>query len=124
MGDFWKEVRCLSQHHKNSSNLPTVDGITGDQNISDMWASKLEILLNSGNGHDHDCLLEVLYSSSFCSSDLDIVSISSNTILTALSHLKLGKSDGSGLSSDHWVHAAPAIAGLLASLFTLARLLA
>lgn len=31
---------------------------------------------------------------------------------------KLGKSDGSGLSSDHWVHAVPAIAGLLASLFT------
>ena len=82
-----------------------------------MWASKLKILLNSGNGHDHDCLLEVL-SSSLCSSDLDVVSISSNTILTALSHLKLGKSDGSGLSSDHWVHAAPAIAGLLASLFT------
>ena len=57
-------------------------------------------------------------SSTISSADLSAVHFTSETVLTALHHLKPGKSDGTDLGSDHFIHAAPAIADLLASFFT------
>jgi hypothetical protein len=56
--------------------------------------------------------------SSLSSDDLSFVSFSSDSVLSALKRLKPCKSDGSSLSSNHFIHAAPVIAPLLASVFT------
>ena len=50
--------------------------------------------------------------------DLKTVSILEEYIVDAFSHIKRGKSDGSALVSDHFIHVLPAICSSLASLFT------
>ena len=46
------------------------------------------------------------------------MTVSSNTVLECLGHLKRNKSDGSALSSDFFTYSAPVIADSLASFFT------
>ena len=47
--------------------------------------------------------------SSVTPGDLDCISISSDCIAEAFSHIKRGKSDESNLTSDHFLSTAPAV---------------
>ena len=57
-------------------------------------------------------------SDSLSSFNLESIQFSPKYILQAICNLKLSKSDGSGLSSDHLVNAAPVISSTLADLCT------
>ncbi len=114
--EFWSEVKHVNRSRKKQSPVPSVDGVTGSNNIANLFSSKLDCLLNSqvssGSGLLHSL------SSGVSSDDLSFVKFSTDSVLSSLKHLKPCKSDGSALSSDYFIHAAPVIAPLLASLFT------
>ncbi len=83
--------------------------------MSRLWASKLRSLLKSKDASARDHLL---VSTSLSADDILAVRFINDRVLAALHHLKYGKSDSTDLGSDHFVHAAPVIVDLLASLFT------
>ena len=86
-------------------------------NISQHFSSKLQSILNSGTSDARDALLDSI-NSSVTPGDLDCISISSDCVAEAFSHIKCGKSDDSNLTSDHFLSAAPAVNSFLASFFT------
>ncbi len=45
--DFWKEVHRIHKHPRSCGSVPTVDGVSGDTHISELWSAKLQTLLNS-----------------------------------------------------------------------------
>ena len=114
--DFWHHV-----HRVNKSKKPplstSVDGVNGTENISGLFSSKLQSILNSQDTSDRDSLLSYL-SSSLSSTEIQSFSINEECVLDAFSHLKRGKSDGSNLVSDHVIHALPVLTSLLAKMFT------
>ena len=57
-------------------------------------------------------------SDSIDSSSLSSVCVSQETVCDAISQLKLGKCDGSSLSSNHFVHAKEVLCVNLSKLFT------
>ena len=65
---------------------------------------KLRGILNSQDACGRDSLLSSL-SSSLSVDDLVGISISEECVDGAFAHLKCGKSDGSGIVSDHLIHA-------------------
>lgn len=44
---FWKEIKKLNQ--SNAPIVSTVDGVTGTKNVTEMWKTHFEMLLNSSN---------------------------------------------------------------------------
>ena len=92
-----------------------MDGVQGPANISQHFASKIQLTLNSENSDSRDALFHSI-NSSLTSSDLTHLSISYDCVSEAFRHIKRGKSDN--LASDHFISAAPAISSFLASLFT------
>ena len=90
-----------------------VDGVCGDDNIAELWASQLKCLLNSNSGD-----LSLTVHSKISSTGLSELSVSDLDVCEALQRLKGGKKETDNLSSDHLHHAAPVIAAPLATLFT------
>ena len=60
-------------------------------------------VLNSANNSVNRSKLITTVSDSLCSSDLALVSVTPSIVLEASSHLKRGKSDGTTLSSNHFI---------------------
>ena len=92
----------------NNSQKPpsacSIDGHSGVSNISHVFSSKLQGILNSQDISERDSLHSHI-SHSLQSDDLASVTISEECVIEAFSHLKRGKSDGSVLLSDHLIHA-------------------
>ena len=109
---FWSDVRKL----KNSSHpvSPVVDGVAGSKNV---FASKIESILNSHLPSSHSSLRSSIQSS-VTPSDISSIEFYENDILEALSHLKTGKSDGDGVSAEHLIFATSALISPLAVYFT------
>ena len=76
-----------------------VDGVCGDDNISELWASKLKYLLNSNSSCSGDLSLTV--HSKISSTSLSELSVSDLDVCEALQRIKGGKKDTDNLSSDH-----------------------
>ena len=113
---FWQQV-----HRVNKSKKPvpvsSVDGVSGSNQVSQLFSSNLQGLLNSQ--HTSGCALHCSSSlPSLSANDLKASAISVECVVEAFSHLKCGKLDGGSLTSDHLIHALPAISSSLASLFT------
>lgn len=81
-----------------------MDGISGADNISQLFSIKLEAILNSQDASDRDTLLSSLSAS-----------LSADDLTRFLVSLKCFKSDG---SAHRFIHALPAIRGFIAMLFT------
>jgi hypothetical protein len=113
---FWHQVHAVNRPSKVSP-VSSVDGVSGDSQISQLFSSKLQGVLNSHDCRERDSLLSSL-ASSLCSQDLALSVVTEECVIDAFSHLKLGKGDGTPLSSDHWAHALPALSSTLAALFT------
>ena len=113
---FWQQV-----HHVNKSKKPSlvscVDGISGADNISQLFSAKLSDTLNSHDSCSRDSL-HLPLTSSLSAADLDLISVSIDCVVDAFSHLKSGKSDGTSLISDHLIHVLPAVCSSVATLFT------
>ena len=115
--NFWGEVKRINRNPSSCGSVSTLDGISAQDNIANLWSNKLLSLLNLSDNVSCDALTNSL-SDSLSSSDLESIQFSPECIFQAICNLKLSKSDGSGLSSDHLVHAAPVISNTLADLCT------
>ena len=118
-GDFWYQIKRL-KHTKlgqSHSNSTVIDGFTSDSDISNCFASKLGSVLNSCAAEDRDSIL-VDIKSSLTSQDLADIEITPSMVADAMSCLKRFKSDGTPVSSNHLLYAAPALTNFLWSFFT------
>ena len=114
--DFWKEVRKLSNSAKGRrTNAPVIDGLSDDVEIAGLFSSKLEDILNSGRS---SAARSDLVSFLNGVSDLERTAILSATVSAALSQLRLGKSEGTSLLSNHFICASPVLKEFLSKLFT------
>ena len=113
--DFWASVKRMTRR-KTSDTASIIDGVCGDNNIAELWASKLKDLLNTNNNSCGD--FSQLINGNISFSSLSDLSVTPLDVRRALRNLKTGKKDIDNLSSDHLRHAAPVIAAPLAALFT------
>ena len=87
------------------SGCNVIDGITSDEDISEMFSSKVSSLLNSDPDQSATNCFFANLTDSISSSDLLSSDISSTVVLNALEQLKKGKSDDSSLLSDVFIYA-------------------
>ena len=87
---FWSRVRQISKP-KISRVSSVVDGVCGDDNIAELWASKLKYLLNSNSSCSGDLSLTV--HSKISSTGLSELSVSDLDVCEALQRLKGSKKD-------------------------------
>ena len=95
---------------------PIVDGISGGNNIANMWASKLSNLLNTHSPTSRDSLYTSL-KSSLSDSQLSSIYVTEDDVLEVISQIKMHKSDSCGLSSEHIKYSASAISDSFAVFF-------
>ena len=103
--------------HNSKLALPkVVDGCQGDSNITEMWRTHYELLLNCVTDDSHkDELLHVLNGIS----ESDFLSITPDQVLSALKNSKRGKSCGlDGLATEHFIFADNSLCVHLALLFS------
>ena len=114
--NFWSVVKGLAKSHKPTC-APIVDGISGGNNIANMWASKLSNLLNTHSPTSRESLYTSL-KSSLSDSQLSSIYVTEDDVLDAISQIKMHKSDSCGLSSEHLKSSASAISDSLAVFVT------
>ena len=112
---FWSEVGHLNS--SNCSYTPVVDGVSGDENIANIFATKSEGLLNT-----HPSFLSFFSLLPLQSSLTDLIIIevffSDDDVLQALSKHSKNKSDGSGVCTEHLKYSSSVISESLAAFFT------
>ena len=106
---------------RSRHRVRTIDGVSGDNNIANLMASKVEKILNTHcikSCADLHSDLHSLYNSSLSSSQLQDVFVSNDDVVDAIGCIAAHKSDASGLSSEHLKLAAPVISDFVSALFT------
>jgi hypothetical protein len=95
-----------------------IDGLSSQADIAEMFSMKTRDLLNSNSnaGVQSEILSDL--SASLKQADLISCSVSEPTVIEALSHLKLAKSDGTALISNHFICASSVLSAFLSKLFT------
>ena len=93
--------------HITSNTTSVVDGISGDENLAELWASKLKTLLNTNTNNYSCCDFSQLINENVSVSTLSELSVTVTPVdvSRALKNLKSGKKDNDNLSSDHLRHA-------------------
>ncbi len=107
---FWKEVKRIKAGVKQCTS-PVVDGLSDDKEISDCFRSKL-------SGPSESISRNSLLAEVSSQITVDDVEISIELVEHCLKELGLNKSDGTILSSNHFVLASSVIAQPLAELFS------
>jgi len=115
--DFWKEVKKVNKSKHCINKPPVIDGVSGDTQVTELWSAKFKELYNRCDPSKRDSLLDQLHSV-ITREDLATIAVDSDTVVGALKRLKLGKSDGRSLMSDHVLRAPPLLASKLSRLFT------
>lgn len=115
--NHWNEVKRINESKCVSLTAPTIDGVSGDPQIAELWSEKFKDLYNRCDPDKRTKVLEGV-SSSVTTQDLASLSVDIDTVLGAIKQLKPGKSDGKSLMSDHVLHTPPILASKLAELFT------
>ena len=114
---LWDEAKKMS---KTNNNLPSViDGITGIEEISDIFADKYDALYNSVSYSQND--LSILMRNI----DTQITNVCPNhshtitvkEVKNALAKLKLGKKEESGLFSNHLIYGSDRLIIMITLLF-------
>ena len=101
----------------SSSFAPVVDETAGSSEIANVFASKLECILNVHSSSSHSSLQSSIQSA-VTVSDVSGVDFSEDNVLEAFSHLKLGKYDGDGIFAEHLIYASSALLSPLAAYFS------
>ena len=116
--NFWNEIKNVNRScSQRPSYAPVVDGICREEDIANVFSSRISSLLSSANSESCDSLLHQL-TDHLTSKDLSSVSVSSSCVRSTFKLLKPHKADGTSLLSDHLIFALPAIEGFVADLFT------
>ena len=117
--EFWNEVHKISKSAKGRKTAaPVIDNQSNDKDISNLFSINLKTVLNSANDLSNRSELLTTVSDSLSAEDLNAASISPNIVSEASSHLKLGKSDGTPLCSNHFICASTVLCEPLSKLFT------
>jgi len=112
---FWKQVKGMKSSPPSAS--PVVDGCSNDSNITKNFRAKLANLLNSDDPSRRNALFQEI-STQTSPADLEDTFVSEQVVHDSLLSLGLDKSDGTGLSSNHFFVAASVLAAPLADFFT------
>ena len=113
--NFWSDIKRLNSSGPSSAS-PVVDGICGNSNIANLFASRFNTSLNKHSSTPCSSLLSSVQS--LTASDIGSVCILEEHVAEAISQLKPHKSDISGITSEHLKYAMSVVAYPLASLFT------
>ena len=105
--EFWARVKRMTRH-KTSTPTSIIDGVSGDNNVAELWASKLKNLLNTNHNSWDNFSHSISGNISFAS--LSELIVTPMDVRRSLLNLKTGKRDMDNVSSDHLRHAAPVIA--------------
>jgi len=114
--DLFKEARKIKGRY--NIKPASVDGCSGDDEISNLFSDKFNNLYNSVpyNKQEMDVIKNEIMN--ILNVDKVIYNLSVNDVKTAVERLKLGKSDGEeGLSSDHIINAPHLLIVLLTNVF-------
>ena len=113
--NFWSVIRSLNESRGKTNHVPIVDGVTGVNDIVNLFASKLNSRLNTHPGISANAFHS--FDSSLFASQLSEVNVSVNDVLSTLESLKPGKTDSDRVSSNHLKFAIPVMLSLLFFLY-------
>ena len=112
---FWKEIKKL-RYVGNDACASTIDGVTGQSDICNMWRDHYSSLLNSNSDSKHKPYIENVLSGLGASSDFTRISYCE--VNEAIKDLKLGKSCGiDNLQGEHFRYADSSLSVLLSMCF-------
>lgn len=113
---FWNEVRKANGKCNTVPNM--IDGVIGEENISEVFANKYESLYNSVSYDENDMNELAKTLNARITDDTVQYHISYENVVAALSNIKRGKNDGYGmLYSDHFINGPSRLLVLLSMLF-------
>ena len=100
-GHFWSTVKYLNSP-RSRHRVPTIDGVSGEYNIANLMASKVEKILNTHSIKScadlHSDLHSLYYyNSSLSSSQLQDVFVSNDDVVGAIGCIAASKSDASAV---------------------------
>ena len=111
---FWKEIKRQNDC-STSKSASTVNNVTGDQNIADMWHKHYKLLLNSSSDESMKRFVQYEIGKRDCLS-LDRVTV--EEISQAIKQMKNGKSSGlDNLYGEHFKNSHSKVHVLLSLLF-------
>ena len=114
---LWDEVKKMT---KSNNNLPNViDGTTGIDEISNIFAEKYDTLYNSVSFNQQDlcALTRDLASRITNASTTNTHNISVQEVKKAIMKLKLGKKEECGLFSNHFIYGSERLMIMITLLF-------
>ena len=114
---YWSEVKRIKGNAKKIPGM--VDNVSGDKNISELFASKFSTLYNCV-GYDNSVMSTIAEKVSYNlkESCVDASLFSQEELSAAIKNISLGKSDGNvGVYSDHIVHGKECLLPYLVKLF-------
>ncbi len=115
--DFWQEITKINKKGQFTPIADTLDGVTGLQNITEMWQEKFSKLLNSNSNVHHNTQAHRNYQLNGCLKDYFSI-VSPMEISDAIHKLKLAKSSGrDNISGEHLKYAHSKINVMLAMVF-------
>ena len=117
--DLWTECKHISR--SGTARTTEIDGVTGDQNIADLFAAKYEVIYNSASaGYQEISEIHSAINSQIKNENsMDIAQVDIIEVTNAISALNANKSDGSlGLYSNHLLIASSHLHRYIALLFT------
>ena len=87
--NFWSEVKKVNKKCKGQVCVASIDGVSGDLSISNLWATKLRDLFSSQDVTERDNLhADVM--NDISPSDLANLNVSPDSVLECIGHLKHG----------------------------------
>ncbi len=114
--NFWKHVNKMNRIGHNVL-ASTINGVTGENNIVNMWCEHYKKLLNSNCDSSNKHYVESAINTGI-NSDSTFCKFNTHEILNAIDKLKVGKSAGTdSLQGEHFIFADPKVACLLYMLF-------
>ena len=111
---FWKEIKRQNEFN-TSKSANTINDITGEQDIADMWHNHYKLLLNSSNDESRKGFVMYEIGKKECMS-LDRVTV--EEVTQAIKQVKNGKSSGlDNLYGEHFKHSHAKVHVLLSLVF-------
>lgn len=109
--EFWKEIKAMNN---NKTPLPScIEGVSGAENIADLWRGHFEDLLNSV-GHSKQAKFDGVVNEE--KEDINVVR---NEVSSAIRELDINKScGGDSIYAEHLKYSSDRIVPMLSMLFT------
>ena len=109
---FWKGIKSISNKDEYVTIADTIDGITGPENITEMWRQKYKTLLNSSKS------CQASHQRNTITVTEDRIWLTSHEITDAINKLKKDKSPGrDNITGEHIQYSHPKLSVMLTLMF-------